>query len=362
MNDLTNAERQLLVIGNGFDLFCGLKSSYRDFINWRRKHLAEEDGVCEQNVWDAVLEARRMQDPQWCDIESAIASWAGGEGSEAYEMLNPSVRIINLRGDSPRRLPNRDEFRLVANAIGVDEALDTEQHFTYLFTALRQLEDSFIYYMKESLRRCDEYQLRARATVQELLCEEDGTRNKTIHNTLLNFNYTEPVPPSEFSNLCIDRVRNVHGELGCGEAIFGIDGMNRMDDRLALPFTKTYRLMRLNKSNHSEMSRKGLGLSDHVSRIKFFGHSLAEADHSYFQAIFDTVDLYGSDTCLEFYYVQYGEKSVVDVRQEQIDRIMGLLERYSKSLDNEYHGKNLIHKLLLEDRLKLRLLDVKSYL
>ena len=50
------------------------------------------------------------------------------------------------------------------------------------------------------------------------------------------------------------------------------------------------------------------------------------------------------------------------MRQEQIDRIMGLLERYSKSLDNEYHGKNLIHKLLLEDRLKLRLLDVKSYL
>lgn len=48
-------------------------------------------------------------------------------------------------------------------------ALDTEQHFAYLFDALHQLEDSFISYMMEALRRCDEYQFRAHATVQELL-------------------------------------------------------------------------------------------------------------------------------------------------------------------------------------------------
>ncbi|MDR1821069.1 MAG: bacteriophage abortive infection AbiH family protein, partial [Oscillospiraceae bacterium] len=28
----------LLIIGNGFDLYCGLKTSYRDFFEWLREH------------------------------------------------------------------------------------------------------------------------------------------------------------------------------------------------------------------------------------------------------------------------------------------------------------------------------------
>jgi hypothetical protein len=36
--------------------------------------------------------------------------------------------------------------------------------------------------------------------------------------------------------------------------------------------------------------------------IKFYGHSLGEADYSYFQAIFDSVKLYGGGTRLVFYF------------------------------------------------------------
>lgn len=92
--------------------------------------------------------------------------------------------------------------------------------------------------------------------------------------------------------------------------------------------------------------------------IKFFGHSLATADYSYFQAIFDAVDLYGSDTCLEFYYRTYGQKNEEQVKQEQVRSITGLLTRYSKTLDNEYRGKNLMHRLLLENRLKIIKLNI----
>lgn len=34
--------------------------------------------------------------------------------------------------------------------------------------------------------------------------------------------------------------------------------------------------------------------------IKFYGHSLGTADYSYFQAIFDQIDLYGGNTTLYF--------------------------------------------------------------
>ena len=44
-------------------------------------------------------------------------------------------------------------------------------------------------------------------------------------------------------------------------------------------------------------------------RIKFYGHSLGEADYSYFQAIFDSVKLYEGDTRLVFYFRPQGYRA-----------------------------------------------------
>ncbi|WP_415963146.1 hypothetical protein [Collinsella tanakaei] len=90
-----------------------------------------------------------------------------------------------------------------------------------------------------------------------------------------------------------------------------------------------------------------------VSLIKFFGHSLSSADYSYFQAIFDAVDLYGGDTCLAFYYRRYANKSDLEVRTDMMKRVTDLLSIYGETLDNIDHGNNLIHKLLLEGRLSI---------
>lgn len=79
--------------------------------------------------------------------------------------------------------------------------------------------------------------------------------------------------------------------------------------------------------------------------IKFYGHSLSEADYSYFQSIFDYYDLYeNTNVSLTFYYSE---------GYEQNDAIYGLISEYGKTLTNKEQGKNLIHKLLLENRLKI---------
>ncbi|EFW89333.1 hypothetical protein [Streptococcus equinus] len=48
--------------------------------------------------------------------------------------------------------------------------------------------------------------------------------------------------------------------------------------------------------------------------IKFYGHSLARADYSYFQYIFDMYDLYNSDVKLIFYYSKIEGRTVEKVR------------------------------------------------
>ena len=55
--------------------------------------------------------------------------------------------------------------------------------------------------------------------------------------------------------------------------------------------------------------------------IKFYGHSLARADYSYFQYIFDMYDLYNSNIKLIFTIQKFEGRTVEEVRQEPIPPI-----------------------------------------
>ena len=106
-------------------------------------------------------------------------------------------------------------------------------------------------------------------------------------------------------------------------------------------FSKTYRKM-LDTSTPISI----LPPNDNAPlEIKFYGHSLSEADYSYFQSIFDYYDLYGNNNVsLIFYYSN---------EFEQNDEIYRLINSYGRTLMNQEQGKNLIHNLLLENRLKI---------
>ena len=67
---------QLIIVGNGFDLECGLPSGFSDYINARNKEINE----CENDeslsytltIWDTILQG--MPNANWCDIEGAISN------------------------------------------------------------------------------------------------------------------------------------------------------------------------------------------------------------------------------------------------------------------------------------------------
>ena len=77
---------------------------------------------------------------------------------------------------------------------------------------------------------------------------------------------------------------------------------------------------------------------------------------SLFQSIFDGVDLYESKTVLAFYYPYDGTDEAKNEtwRNMLANSINDLLVDYGTTMDNKDHGKNLMHKLLLEGRLILR--------
>lgn len=159
--------------------------------------------------------------------------------------------------------------------------------------------------------------------------------------------YIEDLPNCTF-------YRNIHGKLGKqnSNVIIGIDEKDIEPQDELYRFTKTYQLFEFDNSGNE----KNLGLPIGVKKIKLFGYSLAEADYSYFQSIFDFYDIYNTNVQLIFYYVNYknSDGEEVDGKEELILRVIRLMKEYGETLDNKDHGKNLLHKVRLENRIILK--------
>ena len=178
-------------------------------------------------------------------------------------------------------------------------------------------------------------------------------------NAVLSFNYTTPFSASD---LVREQTRyyNIHGTLAKNNIIFGIDGQDigELDD--GMPFTKTYRLLAMEPLGYRSLVYPPDDENhEPTDCIKVYGYSLAKADYSYFQSLFDAVSLYSGVATPVFYYSPYGDgenerQQEKRIREETQRRVMHLLSSYGTTLDNKDHGKNLVHKLLLEGRLIIK--------
>jgi hypothetical protein len=376
---------QLLIIGNGFDLECGLRSRFIDFYRPRFQMInsitvygkdAWEGKVqdLDLTVWDFILWGERHS--QWCDIEGAIRTWVVNrkEGARGTDRIEKTVRYVKAYPFRERTyvlyMTNRlddeiedAEFALKNVARFVHMRLDQKRIkkvtpadvISVLYDELRRFEKQFSSYLWREVRVRKSYLDKARDLFETLATE--GVDTGQVRDTsILSFNYTNPF--AHLQGLGDVEVVNIHGNLDEG-IIFGIDGKDCMDDAVALPFTKTYRvavsdihvskgLFHVSRRSHESSTRL----------IKFYGHSLREADYSYFQSVFDAVDLYGGYTRLVFCFrpwkVQDRLVDEAEARVAMVKRVARLLNTYGNTMDNTDHGKNLMHRLILEGRLEIK--------
>lgn len=404
--------KQLLILGNGFDLQCGLHSNFDDFEKPRLAKLEKakelykkgklpnlvvpdaygymlfggEPEYCfrQQNLslWDLILRDDQRS-RTWFDIEASIQNRVSKEIEDIREPIHhdDNIPVIDARIPGYQAPPfwNCDidtAIKCYANAIyswngSWNKLLDI------LLEELHLYEQEFTKYMINQVKKTTDYRDKAIKLIQDLvndspkpaepdrqivsvpddreICILYNPNTKRFDNypekvTILDFNYSNPL--SEIRDTVPMSV-NIHGNLKEKNVIFGIDGTNLDTD---IPdyegvsrFTKTYRLMQLRSAGYAPLvyppdsNHPGV----ETDTIKFYGHSLGSADYAYFQSIFDTVDLYGGKTHLIFYY------HTESAAKEMYGKVNRLINTYGKTLDNQNHGKNLLHKLLLEGRLNV---------
>lgn len=178
---------------------------------------------------------------------------------------------------------------------------------------------------------------------------------------ILNFNYTSIITNkiNNFSKsddfMASVLERNIHGKLDDEnhDIIFGIDSKEVNSKSPAYQFTKTYRVMRQSISN---TVLDIIRIRNDYDYIYFYGHSLGEQDYSYFQSIFDIINLYSGKTVLRFLYSPYHKEPNENIIYEQnfTANVAKLIESYGESFETEkIKGKNLLHRLILENRLEI---------
>lgn len=70
---------QLIILGNGFDISCGLPSRYSDFYKTRPAVAEIFNCACQAkanvNIWDVILGSSKEKQENWAGIEDAIKEW-----------------------------------------------------------------------------------------------------------------------------------------------------------------------------------------------------------------------------------------------------------------------------------------------
>lgn len=399
---------QLLILGNGFDLHCGLKSSYKDFFQSSildnigvqyglRQKKAEAIGFWE-NLLNEYYKKFGNDNYRWCDIETIIKDTVLTIEEIAFNAIK-SVR----QGESLEVIRTIKEFLykicmsfyyslLQRNICSDDEACSLL--INHILQELNKFERRFCKYIKDNIVNPNnekEFNTQYIVNAMNLLKTITGFTDiqyETIDDIIerLEEEYYKPISPTmyqsdwrekhflsqEFANLSSVNIlsfnytalfdilgvqspcvyNNVHGKLcmnKCAEncstsnIIFGIDDtivQTQNENSEIHKFSKTYR-----KMLYANTETRVLPTKDNALEIKFYGHSLSEADYSYFQSIFDYYNIYENNKVSLIFYYSKGF--------EQTDEVYRLINTYGKTLINKEQGKNLTHKLLLENRLKI---------
>lgn len=281
----------------------------------------------------------------WSDIENMLEKAL--IFSDKYE-LNKSVKP---EFDDMRSTETKDDERIVKTYFFLARLLSNlgqtgETYLDYIERNLREFEESFKKYMAKQVKKGGEAFVARSSQRCENISEDENTN-------ILTFNYT-PITVGRGTKNNYGNIVNIHGRID-SKIIIGIDQKETSPKSDIFRFTKTFRIM-------SEMngSMTTTILDGSITTIAFFGHSLNSSDYSYFQSIFDYLDIYNNPITLKFFYVQFnldeGEtwnENAVRRKKEMAEKVSRLLYDYGNTLDNEEHGHNLVHKLLLEKRLQL---------
>lgn len=348
-----------LIIGNGFDLHCGLHTKYSDYYckNYRKYRDIQirfseyeksdilnfdynDKQIKQWNTWDIFFALNSNEDPfacsqRWCDIETMILSSLIKESEYQSDYVPKYIALYtNIKWQQIEKcvcnnqlgLDHRQRFISIFIRGKMEyEKCDFKDFYDFLLDELKVFEKSFgmfIHYQIHDhyLEMCnykdfynEQFFNLADATIKQL-CGYDNLVSVD------SFNYTE------MRNVDIkDKYKYINGNSSC--PIFGIDTIFSPGDKRFI-FTKTGRRMDSDLTKNTVSENKGF------DNLVVYGHSLNEADYSYFFPLFDRLKLTDatSDSRIIFAYSIYDGTKSSEIKKEVRESVSRILYEYARDI------------------------------
>ena len=352
-----------LVIGNGYDLYCGLKSKYSDyfsryvdkndtFIKWinsfkmkAKEYLnfylekgielinnwVEFEHFSRTNIWDfffylvSIVNADKEKSIWlWCDIEDVMYNSLfetkkkcminiGIEWQSIYDMITKAKGIDKC---------NIEECILASVILkrkGFKDFDSKEDYYCYLLDELKCFEKEFGGFIME--------QHEIHYGLPNLSEIKFRSNSKLLVNELCNYDNIVSVDSFNFDDLGIDSYNkpfhNINGDVN--SPIFGVDSNCVNAEDIRFIFTKTNRRMEL------DMERVEKTNFTDFKNVVVFGHSLSQNDYNYFFPLLDKLEIsdFLSNKKIVFAFSIYDLDKEIEIKRNIRYAIQKLFESYA---------------------------------
>lgn len=392
MNDkkeiIKNLPALKIILGNGFDLHCHLKTKYSDYFNKniaKYKYILEWstsfsyncqtyvnldivnhddfwkafDRFDEVNLWDFYflyislhekgesINYDKIDKWNWCDVESSIYN-------SLIKEIEPGVSIISwdsvykiLKKHNHERALIGPYNHLLAAVVykkgGIDSLKNEKTFYNFLLSELKLFERNFGDYI-DSLHQGPygitfgvkprNFEYYSKLTIEQLCDIGNVVRIDT-------FNYDTP-EIKELEKL----VHNINGDIN--NPIFGVDSELFKDKAIDLRyiFSKTNRRMELDMINPYLIEKTK------YQNVLVFGHSLNNADYSYFFSTLDRMEItdLSNDNTIVFAFSIYNYDDEENIKSKLREGIFQLFRDYSIYRGNREHPDRLLDALTTQGK------------
>ena len=356
-----------VVLGNGFDLHCGLHTSYSDYYcaNYKKYQFIEklrkdyinkrvisfdfaDLKICSINAWDVFFALdNKNKDPKeckkrWSDIERLMLSSFDDLTDDSGDPEAISMRMLTtlkwktiLKCISIDIKTSNDDDNFMIEFVKQKmsfKRIYPDDFYQFLLDELKEFEKSFGLFVYcqihdrylEDVNYGSRYFLninyieKAKDTL-DMLCDN----NSLVAIETFNFSYIH-------TEKMMGILQNINGSYE--NPIFGIDSKIGPENQLlpgddSFAFTKTARRM------ESDMLKNKVSIKQRYENIVIYGHSLDKADFSYFFPTFDRLRLTDSlaDGVVVFAFSVYDEEKRQEITKEYRTAVSNLIYEYARS-------------------------------
>lgn len=328
----------ILILGNGFDLAMGRKTSYKDFLEFadklfptpgkEYKDFLEKNKICTEKYKDNlylryIRENKTILGENWSNLEIMISQLA-----EAIDYFKSNTNLLydNVLNEPYDLFIQMLQDRLVAESNSVAKSYAAEI-FLELFDkqkwnnlerneALNQFNDIFIdhlYSLTELLEiyltYVEEFEVSPYKFQQTALNAISDIENSYV----INFNYTHTL--NELFNIPIEKTHFIHGEINLkrhdyeiNTMVFGIEDKSTEINSDLIPYQKFYQRVVKETGNKYEKffidRKRDTWGSETLLNIVVFGHSVDPLDKEIFRKCFD---LFKDSSGYRFIFTYYDD-------------------------------------------------------